>query len=190
MKKIALLSLVFVMLLSLFACGEKNNGTDITPSTSTDATESKAENEATESQDEATESETEPEVSTTQEEKLQQFEQGLTAKGIKFEKIDSEDWEDPSLSGFASWYGAEKCYSYQLGENYEYGYAYVFLFDKESEHYKQSFKENKISYIPEITGGYSSRDVVFCDDICIDYHTIGVDSDNQAVIRTIWDDIK
>ena len=68
MKKIALLSLVFVMLLSLFACGQTNDA-DV-PS----ATESKA--EATESQAEATVN------------KFEQFEHELRAKAIKFEKTD------------------------------------------------------------------------------------------------------
>ena len=180
MKKIALLSLVFVMLLSLFACGETNNGTDITPPTSTEATESKV--DTTESQNEAPESEAEPEVSTTQEDKLQQFEEGLTAKGIKFEKSENAE--------YATWYGAEKCYSYQLGENYEYGYAYVFLFDKESDSYKEAVKDNKIHYTPEFGSHLGIRDVIFCDDICIDFYFVNVDLDVQAEIKTIFNNIK
>lgn len=178
MKKIALLSLVFVMLLSLFACGENNNGADTTPSTGAESTESKA--EATESKAESTESEAEPEESTTQENKLQQFEQGLTDKGIKFNKSESTD--------NATWFGAEKCYCYEFGEGAEYGYAYVYLFDKESESYKQAVKENKISYLPEY--GSSSKEVIFCDDICIQFCFYNGHLDIKAEIETIFNNIK
>ena len=169
MKKIAVLSLVFVLLLSLFACDEKNNDADTT-SSNTEVAESQTESEADVSKDESeadvsedeseadvSEDESETDVSKDESEenpvlldKLQQFEQGLTEKEINFEKREMD----------AEAFGAKEGYVYLIGDLTP---VFLYRFDKDSEAYKDAVKNNQIKFG---TVGLT-YDVVFSDDVCI-----------------------
>jgi hypothetical protein len=139
-KPILVFLLVVVITLSFFACG--NNNTTDTNKTDNSSTNTNTTDTSSENNDEA-----------VQLNKFQQFEKGLSNKQIEFEIVQK----------MGSMVGAKEGYGYKFSDETS---VELYLFDKNSDAYKEAIKNNKI-YVESLG---IAMDVVFNDDICIYYN--------------------
>lgn len=102
--------------------------------------------------------------------KFEQFEKGLEANKINYQKVDK----------LAILVGAKEGYGYNLDDE---NAVELYLFDKDSDAYKEAFKNNKIT----LQGMNMAIEVTFNDDIAIFYNG---NSAEQATIEKIFADLK
>ena len=177
MKKLLIITALLVALVLTFASctsstpSDSNTPTNKQEQTTENTTDNVSEN--TTDNNQSTENDTTPPVSTeapVQVSKFQQFEQGLTDKGIKFEKNDKA----------AAMVGAKEGYGYAFGDETS---VEIYLFDKATDSYKEASKNNKLT----LEGFGITFDVIFNDDVCIYFNG---EPQNKADIQTIFENLK
>ena len=157
MKKILALCLAICMLVCLVACGGNSNPADTNSNNQTQSNQSSTEN------NQSTEE-------TTKLSKFEQFEKGLTDKGIQFEVTQKA----------ATMVGAKEGYGYSFTDETS---VEIYLFDTSTDAYKEASKNNKLNLVDfGIT-----MDVVFNGDICIYFNG---ETTNKAEIQNIFNGIK
>ena len=161
LKTLLTFLLVAVITLSFVGCGNNNttdtNDTDIT-STTNSTTDTSSINDIDDEE-------------TMQLDKFKQFEKGLSDKQIEFEIVQK----------IGSMVGAKEGYGYIFNDETS---VELYLFDKDSEAYKEAIKNNKI-YVESFG---IALNVVFNDDICIYYNV--EDANNKSDIEGIFEGLK
>lgn len=157
LKTILTLSLVALITLSFTACGNNNskNNSDTDSATTANSLSSTSSTETNDS---------------VKLSKFQQFEKGLTEKQIEYEVNDK----------MASMVGAKEGYGYVFSDETA---VELYLFDKNSDAYKEAIKENKIT----LESFDMTMDVIFNDDICVYYNG---EPSNKSDIQTIFENLK